>query len=76
MKQALVYLVDMAARQGLDFYIVNNVHDEIQTEVREDHCERFAELAEDAMRMAGEHFNLRIPLVGNAAIGDNWYDTH
>jgi DNA polymerase-1 len=76
MKQALVILDRMAKAQNIDYKLVGNIHDEIQAEVRNDHAEKFGRLAAYAMAKAGLDFDLRIPLVGNYKIGDNWQETH
>lgn len=76
MKKALVILYNQAKTEGLEFALVGNIHDEIQAQVREDHAERFGEIAADSVRLAGEHFNLRCPLAGSYAVGLTWRDTH
>ena len=55
---------------------VANVHDEFQIEVDEDIAEEVATICIDAIKTAGKHFNLRVPLDGDANIGTNWKETH
>ena len=55
---------------------VANVHDEIQFEVDEDIAEDWAEVAVECIARAGNYFNIRVPLTGEANIGDNWCQTH
>lgn len=76
MKQALVNLHTMANAQKLDFLFVGNIHDEIQTEVREDHAERFGKLAVYSIAKAGRDLKLRCPTTGKYKIGLNWSETH
>lgn len=76
MKQALLLLDTWATAAGLDYMFVGNIHDEFQAEVREDHAEEFARLAERAIAEAGKTFNLRCPLSGSATIGNTWKETH
>jgi len=76
MKQALLLLDTLATAAGLDYMFVGNIHDEFQAEVREDHAEEFARLAERAIAEAGKPFNLRCPLSGSATIGNTWKETH
>jgi DNA polymerase I-like protein with 3'-5' exonuclease and polymerase domains len=76
MKQALIILDELATRAALDYKFVGNIHDEIQAEVHEDDAEAFANLAERAIVLAGEHFKLRCPLAGTATIGNTWEETH
>lgn len=80
MKKALcLFLEALAARgytHGTDFGLVANVHDEFQTECRPEIAEEVRQLAEDSIRLAGEHFSLRCPLAGKASVGANWSLTH
>jgi len=76
MKQALVHLEDYANKEGLDYHFIGNIHDEIQTEVREDQATRFGELAVQAVVDTTETLNLRCPLDAEYKIGNNWCDTH
>ena len=76
MKQALLLLDTRATAAGLDYMFVGSIHDEFQAEVREDHAEEFARLAERAIAEAGKPFNLRCPLSGSATIGNTWKETH
>ena len=76
MKQALVFLDEMAKSAGLDYKLVGNIHDEIQAEVIEAHADWFGELAVLAIEKAGEHFNLRCPTTGEYLVGNSWEETH
>ena len=76
MKQALVNLYDAAKDAGLDFYLVGNIHDEIQAEVLEADCEEFGRLAVWAIEKAGDDLSLRCPVTGEYQIGESWYETH
>ena len=76
MKQALVNLDRMARAHKLDFKFVGNIHDEIQTEVRADHAERFGKLAVYSIIKAGQDLNLRCPLDAEYKVGQNWSQTH
>ena len=76
MKQALVYLDNQAKAKGLEYKIIGNIHDEIQTEVKELDSPAFGKIAVDSIRLAGFEFNLNCPLDGDYKIGDNWHDTH
>lgn len=62
--------------QGKQFEFVLNVHDEFSTECDEDIAEDVAKIVQECTRKAGEYFNLRIQLDGEAKIGNNWYDVH
>lgn len=53
-----------------------NVHDEFQMEGPEHLADWLGELGKDAIRLAGEAYNLRCPLAGSADKGHNWGETH
>jgi DNA polymerase I-like protein with 3'-5' exonuclease and polymerase domains len=76
MKQALCNLVRLANANELDYKLVGNIHDEIQSEVRNDHTEAFGKLAVQAVVEAGVQLNLRCPLAAEYKIGRDWSETH
>ena len=76
MKKALTILNKRAIMESLDYKFVGNIHDEFQSEVLEDHAERFGELAIESIREAGQYYELRCPLDAEAKIGNNWAETH
>ena len=57
-------------------YFILNIHDEYQAEVAPEIKEEYKVMAVEAIRKAGEYFNFRCPLDGEAKVGDSWYDTH
>ena len=80
MKKAAVILFkklcDRGAIFGKDFAFVANVHDEIQLECWPESAEMVGQDAVDSIREAGEFFNFRCPLDGEAKIGSTWAETH
>lgn len=76
MKQALVILDQYASQWGLNYKFIGNIHDEVQTEVLEEHADKFGYLAVECLKAAGIHYNLRCPLDGEYKIGNTWADTH
>ena len=76
MKQALVLLYAAANKEKLDFKFGGNIHDEYQTQVLEEHSERFGVLAVEAIINAGVVLKMNCPLDGESKIGNNWYDCH
>lgn len=52
-------------------------HDEVQIACRtQEIADKVAETATDCVRLAGEYFNFRCPLAGEAKKGTTWADTH
>lgn len=85
MKQALIELEALLQAEGLtnswqssdfDYEYVANIHDEFQIQVKEEHAELVARLAEKSMVLAGEYFGFRCRIDGEADIGMTWKDTH
>lgn len=90
MKKALVMFVDSLFADGWTvdpltgvfskgdhtFGFVANVHDEFQKEVDEAIAEAMGQLAADAIREAGEAYNLRCPMAGAYQTGLTWADSH
>jgi DNA polymerase-1 len=76
MKKALCLLDEYATIWGLDYHIIGNIHDEIQTEVREKDAERFGRLATSCVEAAGLFYKLNCPLAGDYKVGNSWADTH
>lgn len=80
MKLALVFtydsLVEREWQHGREFGFVANVHDEFQAEVDTHIAEEVGQIAAEAIRRAGEHFDLRCPLAGSSDVGRSWAETH
>lgn len=58
---------------------VLHVHDEIQSEVRNEEggiVTELEHLVTECFRESGEYFGFRIPIVGTASVGNNWSETH
>lgn len=80
MKKALVLAYEAFQAKGWvfgkDYAFVLNVHDEFQIEAKEHLAEEIGAIAADAIRLAGEAYNLRCPLAGSKDFGPNWAETH
>ena len=76
MKRALIILNNEATKNNLDYKFVANIHDEWQVEVREDHAKNFGSLAVQAIKDAGDYYNMRCPLDAEYKVGDDWSETH
>ena len=58
MKKALVLLDEYAKLWNIDYKFIGNIHDEIQTEVREEEAEVFGRLAVSCIEASGQHYKL------------------
>ena len=76
MKKALCLLNEYAILWGIDYNFIGNIHDEIQTEVREEKAKVFGGLAISCVEAAGIHYKLNCPLAGEFKVGNSWADTH
>ena len=76
MKRALIILNEAIHNAGLDAHCVANVHDEWQIETREEQVDILGKLGVDAIRSAGEYYNLNCPLDGEYKVGGTWSETH
>lgn len=86
-KAALLWHKNLSEVPDLGRWLfVNQVHDEWQTEVKNDFkvAKKIAEIQADSLRLVGEELKLRCPLAGSFyneehkdfTIGTNWYQTH
>ena len=62
--------------QGLEGHQLAFVHDELQYECTPDVAKDLKFLLELSATMAGEHYNLRIPIAAEGKIGSTWADVH
>ena len=76
MKKALCLLDEYAILWGIDYNILGNIHDEIQTEVKQERAEVFGRLATSCVEAAGLYYKLNCPLAGDYKVGNTWADTH
>ena len=61
---------------GHDWSLVVHVHDEWQTECRQENADVIAATAVAAIQRAGVALKLKCPVTGESKIGRNWADTH
>lgn len=69
-------LTAMGWVHGREYGFVANVHDEFQTEVREDLTDIYAKLSAECIRQASQELGCEVLQEGDYAIGYNWADTH
>lgn len=63
-------------RHGIDFTLSAHIHDEWVVECLEQYTEDAAALALEAIKAAGEFYDLAVVLNGETKIGYTWADTH
>lgn len=61
---------------GEDYEFMLNYHDEWQLDVPKHNVDTVKAAATEAIKLAGDYYNFRCPLKGNADVGLNWRDTH
>ncbi len=72
-KRAMIQVADWLPESGFDARMLMQVHDELILEVREDQAEAFAAELQQKMQDAAE---IKVPLLVEAGIGDNWDQAH
>lgn len=77
-KQWAVEMDDAIKARGWEdrVQVVANIHDEHQYEVDEEIAEEVGKLSIECIKRAGEYFRIRMPLDGEANVGNNWKETH
>jgi len=75
-KTAAIMLNKWIIEEKLNAKQVISMHDELQFEVHPSSVDRLKELSELAFVKAGEHFNLNVPMGGEAKVGKSWKETH
>lgn len=80
MKKALCLFYEMMVEKhgphGERWALCANIHDEQQVECEEGIAEDVGTIFVLALKKAGEHFKLGIPIDGEYKIGKNWAETH
>lgn len=61
---------------GVDYGVVCWYHDEYTVECRLEIAEDVRQISEDAIRWAGEFYQISCPHLGQGKIGKNWYSIH
>jgi len=72
-KRAMIRVAGWLPDSGFDARMLMQVHDELILEVKEDQAEAFAAELKQQMEQAAE---LKVPLVVEAGMGDNWEQAH
>lgn len=75
-KLATVLTDKWCEKLKLDSVQVLHFHDEFQRETLDRDVEMVVKLSTKAFEEAGRYFKLNVPLVGEAKVGKNWFETH
>lgn len=76
MKYAIVDAYTKLKNEGIEFKIVNWVHDEVIYECDPKDAEYIGLIQRNAIRDAGIKLNLKCPMSGETKIGTNWLQAH
>ena len=76
MKRALVIGYETLTLTDIWHLLVAQVHDEIQSETKANTAEAVGQAYIEGIVKAGEYYDMRIPLAGEAKIGKTWAETH
>ena len=71
-KRAMVIAYDEIKRRGLDAHQIIFYHDELAYDSSPDCAEEVGEILIESMRLAGEYYNLNIPIAGEYKLGKDW----
>lgn len=72
-KRAMIAVANALANSKIDAKVVMQVHDELVVEVREKDVAALSDLLRTEMEQAAE---LKVPLVVDIGVGDNWDEAH
>lgn len=75
-KRWCVILKERIRQEGLRAKILALVHDEVQASVHPEDADNYMSLSVECIKQAGEFYQLRLPLDGEAKKGLNWCQTH
>lgn len=78
MKRATLKWIVAAKKEGINFKLVNFVHDEWQVEVTgtKSEADRMGQIMCQALVDVGDELDLFCPLEGEYRVGQNWAETH
>ena len=76
MKKALVLATERLRENHVPYKLVAQVHDEFQVEAPEQYAVAVGHTFRNAIKRAGEWFELCCPLDGEFNVGTTWADTH
>jgi DNA polymerase I-like protein with 3'-5' exonuclease and polymerase domains len=71
-KRAMVIANREVKKRGLDAFQILFYHDEFAYDSAESCAEEVGNILIDSMKLAGEYYNLKIPISGEYGIGNDW----
>ena len=71
-KRSLVIAYDEIKKRGLDANQILFYHDEVAYDSAPECAEEVGQILIDSMRLAGEYYNLNIPIAGEYKLGKDW----
>lgn len=71
-KRSMVIAYDEIRRRGLDATQIIFYHDEVAYDSAPDCADEVGQILIDSMRLAGEYYNLNIPIAGEYKLGKDW----
>ena len=75
-KMATIFMNKWVKEQRLDAQQVIHMHDEVVWQVRPEDSDALTVICHKAWKIAGEYFNLNIPIQGDVLVGKNWSECH
>jgi len=76
MKKSSDILWNELVPKNMKAYKIIDMHDEGQSQVVGSAVELYSKLAVKSIQLAGEHYNLSIPMDADVKVGTNWAETH
>lgn len=71
-KRAMVIAADEVKRRNLDAFQIIFYHDEVAYDSAESCADEVGKIIKDSFKIAGEYYNLNIPIDGEYKIGTDW----
>jgi hypothetical protein len=76
MKNFMIFLIDHARADGVDFQLVTTMHDECQFLVNTPQVGMFCGYAQEAIEAVNDKFNLEFPQAIDVQTGNTWAECH